>query len=155
MALGPALSNALGARIIPVMTAAIALGMGGCTHLDHLPLTEPPADLRSPLAGDLKQLDLKTAAYPSFLQMPNQPTDVRPVVAWNKDIFATLAARRVVKAEEIANPQTLYGAEAFAQDQRAAVQPALTAQDVQAQSDRTSAFTQQTRGRAKPPSPAQ
>ena len=74
--------------------------------------------------------------------MPSQPTDVRPVVAWNKDIFATLASRRQVKAEEIANPQTLFGAEAFAQDQRASVQPALTQQEIDALSDKTAAFTQ-------------
>ena len=153
MAPGQARTTSRMSRLRPATAAALCL-LGACSHLPRGPFSEPPADMRSPIAGDLKQLDLKTAAYPSFLQVPSQPTDVRPTTAWNRNIFATLESRRVVRAQEVVTPQTLYGAEAFAQEQRNAAAPPLTDQDVKAQTDATTDFTRSGHARATPPSPA-
>jgi hypothetical protein len=80
-------------------------------------------DKASPAAPAIASTSVQGQPYPSFLDVPSQPTDVRPVSAWNRNIFDTLAARRQIEAFQVAYPQTLYGAEAFAQQARAEAAP--------------------------------
>jgi hypothetical protein len=100
--------------------AAAMLGGCGATRTAFGPLQ---FDKSSPAAPAIASTSVAGKPYPSFLDVPNQPTDVRPVSAWNRNIFDTLAARRQLEAFQVAYPQTLYGAEAFAQEARAEATP--------------------------------
>lgn len=111
-------------------------------------------DKSSPAAPAIASTSVKGQGYPSFLDVPSQPTDVRPVSAWNRNIFDTLAARRQIDAFQVTYPQTLYGAEAFAQQARAEAVPPLSPDQVKAQNDQTAAFAKDAQARATPPSAA-
>jgi hypothetical protein len=134
-----------------IALAAVNLGACGVARTAFGPLQY---DKASPAAGAIATTDVSGQAYPSFLQVPSQPDDVRPISAWNRNIFDTLAARRQMEAFQVTFPQTLYGAEAFAQESRALAAPPLTPEEVQAQADKSQAFVAAGRARAKPPSPA-
>jgi hypothetical protein len=138
-----------------VAAIVLAAAVAGCVSLPRNPYGPLPIDLTSPVATDIRKMDVSKAAYPSFLQVPSQPTDVRPTSAWNKDEFQILAERRRNTAIETAYPQTLYGAEAFAQQSRAEAAPPLTPEEAAAMKDKSAAFAAQQRARATPPSPAQ
>ena len=146
-------------RVRPAAVAAAAavacLGLGACANLPEGPFAAPPVDLTSPVAADIQKLDPKHAAYPSFLGIPPQPDDVRPASAWTRNIFDTLRTRRETQALVVVYPQTLYGAEAFAQENKAKAAPPITPAEAAAQTDRTSAFAKAQKARAKPPSPAE
>jgi hypothetical protein len=111
-------------------------------------------DKSSPAAGAIATTDVSKQAYPSFLQVPSQPDDVRPISAWNRNIFDMLAARRQTEAFQVVYPQTFYGAEAFAQQARAEATPPATPDPSKAIGDKTQAFVTEGRERATPPSPA-
>ncbi len=131
--------------------AAICLGACSVTRTAFGPLQY---DKNSPAAGAIASTDVSNQPYPTFAQVPNQPDDVRPTTAWSRNIFDTLAARRQMEALQVVQPQTLYGAEAFAQQARAQAAPPLTPEQTKAQNDRSAAFAKEGRARAKPPSPA-
>jgi hypothetical protein len=130
--------------------AAIAFAAGG---LGACSVARTAYDKNSPAAGAIASTDVSKQAYPSFLQVPSQPDDVRPIAAWNRNIFDLLAARRQMEAFEIAYPQTFYGAEAFAQEARAQAVPPKPEDDKSA-SDKAAALSTEARARATPPSPA-
>ena len=158
MALGPvhgrtsATAGSAISRAAAIVLAGAALS--ACVSLPRNPYGPLPIDLTSPVSADIRSVNLKGAAYPSFLQVPSQPTDVRPISAWNRNMFAVLAERRQSEALVVVSPQILYGAEAFAQQGRAEVAPALTADEAAALTDRSVAFAATGRARATPPSPA-
>jgi hypothetical protein len=149
-------------RDLRVRTAAVAtavaaacLGLSACANLPTGPFAPPPLDVTSPVAADIQKMDTKHAAYPSFLNIPSQPTDLRPASAWSRNIFDTLRQRREAQALVVVYPQTLYGAEAFAQEGRAKAAPPITPAEASAQADKTSAFAKAQKARATAPSPAQ
>jgi hypothetical protein len=146
-------------RVHPAAVAAAVAGLcltlGACANLPTGPFAEPPVDVTSPIAADIQKLDPKHAAYPSFLNIPSQPDDVRPASAWTRNIFDTLRDRREAQALVVVYPQTLYGAEAFAQEARAKAAPPITPAEATAQADKTSAFAKAQKARATPPSPGQ
>jgi hypothetical protein len=107
----------------------------------------------SPIAGDIQKMDLKTAGYPSFINVPQRPLDVRPTSAWTRNIYNTLRLRRQMQALQELYPQTLYGGGAFAQENRALAAAPLTPEQAAAQAERTAAFIKSGRERATPPSP--
>ena len=141
------------AGLAVVLTAAALLS--GCVSLPGNIFTPPPPDVASPLAEDIRKLDVQDAAYPSWLQVPSQPTDVRPGSAWTRNIYNTLRLRREIQAIVVVYPQSLYGAQAFAQESRAYVVPPVPPAQAAAQADQTAAFAKTGRARAKPPSPVQ
>jgi hypothetical protein len=102
--------------------ALAGLGLQGCgpTRAALGPLQY---DKTSPAAGAIATTSVKGQPYPSFLDVPSQPSDVRPVSAWSRDIFAVLADRRQVDAYQVAFPQTLYGAQAFVQQSKIDLTP--------------------------------
>ena len=87
--------------------------------------------------------------------MPSVPQDVRPVTAWTRNIYNTLRERRQSQALEVVYPQSLYGAQAFAEEQRLKAAPPITPAQAAAQTDATAKFAKAQRDRAKAPSPAQ
>jgi hypothetical protein len=146
-------STARAVGTIALAALGLGLGLGACsvTRTAFGPLQY---DKSSPAAGAIATTDVSKQPYPSFLQVPSQPEDVRPTTAWNRNIFDTLAARRQLEAFQMVYPQTLYGAEAFAQESRALAAAPLTPEEIQAQADRAKAFAAEGQARATPPSPA-
>ncbi len=132
---------------------ALALCAGACVSLPDGPFKRPPADVASPLAADIEKMNPKTAVFPAFLNIPDQPDDVRPVSAWTRNIYNTLRLRRQMRALEALYPQTLYGADAFAQIEQARAAPPITPAEAQAAADRTAAFSKSGHERATAPSP--
>ena len=102
--------------------ALAALSLGACS-VARTALGPLQYDKSSPAAPAIASTSVQGVPYPSFLDVPSQPTDVRPVTAWNRNIFDTLAARRQLEAYQVAFPQAFYGAEAFAQEARAEATP--------------------------------
>jgi hypothetical protein len=138
------------------LIAAIGAGaaLGGCGHLPDGPFAQPQADVTSPIAAELRAANTSNAPYPSFLNMPEAPQDVRPVTAWTRNIYNTLRLRRQLRAQAVLNPQSLYGAEAFAQDARKGVAPPVTPEQSAAQTAKTNQDAKALRDRATAPSPA-
>ncbi len=135
-------------------TIALAASSLGACSVARTAFGPLQYDKSSAAAGAIASTDVSGQAYPSFLQVPSQPEDVRPTSAWSRDILATLAARRRVEAYQVTFPQELYGAQAFAQDARALAAAPLTPEEAQALADRSKAFATEGRARAKPPSTA-
>jgi hypothetical protein len=142
---------------LPALCASAAIvlaagGLGGCS-VARTAFGPLQYDKNSPAAAAIASTDVSKQAYPSFLQVPSQPDDVRPIAAWNRNIFDLLAARRQMEAFQVAYPQTFYGAEAFAQQSRIDATPPKPEDDKSA-ADKAAALSTATRARATPPSPA-
>jgi hypothetical protein len=133
--------------------ALAAVGLGACsvTRTAFGPLQY---DTTSPAAPAIASTDVSKQPFPSLLQVPSQPDDVRPISAWNRNIFDTLAARRQMEAFQLVYPQTFYGGEAFAQQARIDAKPPVPPEDAQTQADKAAAIAKDSRARATPPSPA-
>jgi hypothetical protein len=110
-------------------------------------------DVTSPLAADMSRINPPDAPYPSFLQVPSQPRDIRPATAWTRNIYNTLRLRRLLRAQAVLNPQSLYGAEAFAKTARQDAATPVTEAEAAAQADKSNKFARDLRDRAKAPSP--
>lgn len=145
-------SPGMNALLAAAAIACAALGLEACS-VARTAFGPLQYDKASPAAGAIASTSVKQLPYPSFLDVPSQPDDVRPISAWNRNIFDTLAARRVNEAYQVANPQSLYGAEAFAQEGQAQVVPPITADQAQALTDQSTAFAKEGQARAKRPSP--
>jgi hypothetical protein len=142
---------------LPALCATAAIALAGASlcacSVARTALGPPQYDKNSPVAGVIATTDVSKQAYPSFLQVPSQPDDVRPTAAWNRNIFDLLAARRQLEAFQVVQPQTFYGAEAFAQQARADSTPPKPADD-KSTSDKAAALAKDAHDRATPPSPA-
>ena len=136
----------------PAGVALLAAAFGGCAHLPSGPFTPPPPSVASPLADDIRHLDIQHAAYPGWISVPSRPTDIRPKSAWTRNIYNVLRERRRMQALAVLDPQSLYGARAYAEDARAYAAAPPTAAD---SANQTTSFAKSGRERAKPPSPAQ
>jgi len=127
-----------------IVLAGVALGACGVARTAFGPLQY---DKTSPAAPAIASTSVQGLPYPSFLDVPSQPTDVRPTTAWSRSIFDVLAERRTMDAYQVTHPQTLYGGEAYAQESRAyATPPPETADGKKAAAGAPA--------RATPPSPA-
>jgi hypothetical protein len=138
------------------VAAAIALAagsLGACTAT-RAAFGPLQYDKNSPAASAIATTDVSKEAYPSFLQTPPQPSDVRPISAWNRNIFDLLADRRQMEAFQVTFPQASYGAEAFAQQSRAEATPPPKSEDDKSAGDKAAAPSTVARERATPPSPA-
>lgn len=131
-----------------------ATGLSGCVRFPNA-FPEPSLAVTSPLSAELKAQDLKHAGFPAFFNIPDRPTDIRPASAWTRNVYNTLRLRRQNAALEALYPQTLYGAQAFAQENRARAAAPTTPAEVAAQAAQTAAFAKEGRARATPPSPVQ
>ncbi len=134
-------------------TVALAAGGLGACSVARTAFGPLQYNKNSPAAGAIATTDVSKQAYPSMLQVPPQPDDVRPISAWNRNIFDMLATRRQMDAFQVVYPQTFYGAEAFAQQARADATPPKPEDDKSA-SDKAAALSSDARARATPPSPA-
>jgi hypothetical protein len=130
--------------------ALVAVGLGACS-VARTAFGPLQYDKTSPAAPAIASTDVSGQPYPTFAQVPSQPDDVRPTSAWNRNIFDVLAARRQMEAYQVVQPQTLYGAEAFAQQGRAEAAPPPAPEPAPADQ---AAAAKEARERATPPSPA-
>ena len=112
-----------GAALRALVLVATGASLSACVSLPRNPYGPLPIDLRSPVSADIRSTSVKATPWPSFLLVPSQPTDVRPITAWNRNMFDILAERRQSQAMVIVFPQTLFGAQAFAQSGRARATP--------------------------------
>src|SRR4051812_19239 len=87
-----------------IACAGLGLGACGVARTAFGPLQY---DKTSPAGGAIASTSVKDVPFPSFLDVPSQPTDVRPVSAWNRNIFETLNARRQMEAFVVTYPQSL------------------------------------------------
>jgi hypothetical protein len=142
-------------RAAPGMALAGLLGLGGCAQLPTYPFAQPPIDVTSPIAEELRQSNPAHAPYPSFLQVPDVPQDVRPATAWTRNIYNTLRLRRQMRALEVLYPQTLTDSQGFLDENKKKAMAPMTPAEAAAQSDQTNAFAKGQRDRAKAPSPVQ
>jgi len=140
----------------PLLACAAAAMACGCADLPKVnALGPPPIDMTSPVAREVAAASNMKTAFPRFADIPNAPTDIRPVRAWSRSIYDTLRLRRVMLVEAAVAGPPPTDTEAFynAQRERAAtpVSPSVAAA---AQLDSQAAFTDGVRERATPPSPA-
>ncbi|MDB5458997.1 MAG: hypothetical protein JWO72_738 [Caulobacteraceae bacterium] len=147
------LSRAAPGAALAGVLALGGIGLGGCVQLNY-PFAQPPVDVTSPIAEDLRKANPAGAPYPSFLQVPEVPQDVRPTTAWTRNIYNTLRLRRQMRAMAVIYPQTLKDPEGFLQDNKKKALAPLTPAEAAAQSDKTDQFAKDLRDRAKAPSPA-
>ncbi|HEY4031573.1 MAG TPA: hypothetical protein VGM25_14605 [Caulobacteraceae bacterium] len=133
--------------------ALVAAGLGGCsvTRTAFGPLQYDKASAAAPA---IASTDVSAQPYPALTQVPPQPDDVRPIAAWNRDIFDMVAARRQLDAFQVANPQTFYGAEAFAQEAKIEAVPPPIPVGAQTPAGAAAAAAKDAKERATPPSPA-
>jgi hypothetical protein len=132
-----------------------ALSLGACANLPTPNVFPPPTvAVTSPLAADIAKANPKDAPYPSFLQVPSQPDDIRPTTAWTRNIYNTLRLRRQMRAIAVVYPQSLYGAEAFAKESKTEAVAPLSPAQAAAMTDKTNKDAKALRDRAKAPSPA-
>jgi hypothetical protein len=152
MAKARATSNRLDlARARSLTGLAAVLALGGCANLPSGPFAQPPADVTSPIAAELRAANPAGAPYPSFLQVPEAPQDVRPTTAWTRNIYNTLRLRRQMRAVAVMYPQSLYGAEAFAKEARSKAAPPVTPAEAAAQTAKTQRDAKALRDQAKAP----
>lgn len=141
------------AAVIALVVSLGAAGLGGCS-IARTAFGPLQYDKTSPAAAAIASTDVSQQPYPTFALVPSQPDDVRPISAWNRNIFDMMAARRQMDAFEVVNPQTFYGAEAFAQQARAEAAPPPAPAGAQAPADSSAAPAKDAKARATPPSPA-
>ena len=140
---------------VALAIAAACVGLSACANLPDGPFAQPAVDVRSPLAEDIKKMGPESTVYPAFLSVPPTPTDLRPNTAWSRNIFDTLRTRRELQLQAVVYPQTLYGAEAFAKDNKAKAAAPITPEQAAATADKTKSFAKEQKARAKAPSPGQ
>ena len=141
------------AAVLGGLIFVAGLGLGGCVSLPANPFAQPPVDMTSPIAADIKKANPPGAPYPTFAQIPDVPQDVRPATAWTRNIYDTLRLRRQMQALAVLYPQTLTDTDAFAEaNKKKAVAPVPPAEPA-AETAKANKFAKDQRERAKAPSP--
>lgn len=131
---------------------ALCLGagasLGACVPGN--PFATAPVDPNSPIAAEVARAAKSNKTYPTFVQIPPTPTDVRPPQAWAGAVAGVQSARTELERQTAPETWTLKRTEAFAADAQAAV----GAEDGPAARDGdTDAFSRKSQERATPPPP--
>ena len=148
----PIAPRAVSVAVLGGLIAVSAVGLSGCADLPKYPFAQPPVDVASPIADDIRKANAAGAPYPTFAQVPDLPQDLRPTTAWTRNIYDTLRLRRQMQALAVLYPQTLADSDAFANAGKLKAQaPAAPAAAVQ--SAKADQFAKDQRERAKAPSP--
>ena len=140
------------ARALIVLIGAASLG--GCDTLAKNNYFLPGGiDQSSPAAAQVRAAQQAPGPYPKFSQIPNLPTDVRPLSAWRSTVEGALAKKTEVDVATAAYPYSLHDTEGFAEATHARIPPdqATPSTDAAKASD---AYAASVRARAtKPPPP--
>lgn len=138
------------------LCAVAAVALAGCAETSKLnPMAEGPINPASPVAGDIVKAEHTPGPYPTFLQVPPVPKDVRPASAWRASVAETLGWKRQTQAEAAAIPFTLVvgDADSWAQVERAKIPASEMDAPATDASQQAEAFAAAARARATPPPP--
>ena len=142
--------------VLPVWRAAALFGAAasllGCEVPSQLAgLHAPAADRNSPIYKDVIYASEHPGPYPQFSQIPQIPTDVRPVSAWAAAVTDIHQEKVRLDTSIAALPPPVTDTESFAATARGeAKAPAVEAPPADA-SDQTQSYAQSLRQRATPP----
>ena len=139
-----------GALIVLIGASSLA----GCNTLAKNNYFLPgDIDQSSAAAAQVRAAQQAPGPYPTFAQIPNLPTDVRPIGAWRAAVTGALAEKHQVDADNAAYPYSLSDTQGFADAQHARIPPAEAAPSTDATSA-ADAYAASVRARAtKPPPP--
>ena len=131
-----------------------ASSLGGCDTLAKNNYFLPgDIDQSSAAAAQVRAAQQAPGPYPTFAQIPNLPTDVRPIIAWRATVTDALAKKRELDAANAGYPYTLQDTQGFADAQHARIPPAESTPSADA-SSATDAYAASVRARAKKPPPS-
>ena len=123
-------------------------GLAACAVQN--PLQVAPLDASSPIAAEAAKLAHEQRAFPTFAQIPPEPTDVRPVRAWGRAAKEVELAGLQLEQATAPSTWTLNGTETFAAD---ALRQAGAAPSSESTTAATEAYAKELRKRATPPPP--
>jgi hypothetical protein len=129
-----------------VCGAALLAGCGTSN-----PFATAGVDPASPVAADVEKMAHADKTFPTFADIPNIPTDQRPLRQWGGDADQLELAGAKLVRETAPNTWTLNDTQAFATRGRSQAGPAL--QGDTSSTAATEAFARQIRERATPPPP--
>ncbi len=131
-----------------------ASSLAGCNTLAKNNYFLPGGiDQSSAAAAQVRAAQQAPGPYPKFSQIPNLPTDVRPIGAWKATVTETLGEKRQVDAANAAYPYSLSDTQGFADAEHARIPAAESAPSTDATSA-ADAYAASVRARAtKPPPP--
>jgi len=127
----------------------LSLLAGACVSAN--PFVTAKVDPKSPIAQSVADIAKSNRTYPKFSDIPEVPTDTRPLRAWGRAAADTEAARVRLEAETAPNTWTLGGTEGFARGATAAA--GKDSAPGAAEQANTEAFAKALRERATPPPP--
>jgi hypothetical protein len=131
-----------------------AASLGGCNTLAKNNYFLPGGiDQSSAAAAQVRAAQQAPGPYPTFSQIPNVPTDVRPISAWKATVTQVLGEKHQVDAANAAYPYSLSNTQGFVDAQHAQFPAAETAPPTDS-SSASDAYAASVRARAtKPPPP--
>ena len=136
------------------LIAGLALGASACVLPAKVRgMSNLPVDPNSPVAKDVIEASRHPGPYPSFADIPEVPTDIRPVSEWRAAVLDLKHRQARLGAEAGALPPALTDTDAYAALHRskAGAQPTdIPPEDAE---QRTRAYAQSLRERATPPPP--
>ncbi len=136
------------------VVVGLAAGVGGCALPGKVRgLTNLSVDPNSPVAKDVLYASRHPGPYPHFTDIPEVPTDVRPVSEWRTAVLDLKQRKAVLDTQVAALPPVRTDTEAYAATHRAkaGVQPSEIPPLDAAQL--TQSYAQSLRERATPPPP--
>lgn len=129
--------------------AGLSLALGACVSAN--PFATAKVDPASPIAQSVAEAARSNRDFPTFSDIPEAPTESRPLRAWGKAAADTESARERLELETAARTWSLGGTEGFASRANAAAgRESAPGADEQAD---TEAFAKALRERATPPPP--
>ena len=131
------------AQVLGVAAAAALLS--GCVGGR---IASVKVDPNSPVAPEVAKMARASTAYPSFSDIPPQPTDVRPPRQYGERAQQLLAARDQLDAATAPDTWTLSNTQGFVNRTRTQAGPAYTAPNAH-----TESFANTVRKRATQPPP--
>ncbi len=120
---GRAQFSGLGREVFRLaLIAGACATITGCADLSRMSSLGPaPVDKTSPVAARVTTATRTDFPTPSFKDVPNAPTDARPVPAWKASVRDVQAAGAPLAAWVAANPQMTFGTEQYAEAARASI----------------------------------
>lgn len=111
----------------------------------------PPAAPTVAAVAEVETLSTQAKAYPRFSEIPELPTDMRPLAAWGRAAQEIMADGAALEREGAEMTWTLGNTEAFASGAQSEAGPPALAVSATAAAE---AFAREIRRRATPPPPS-
>jgi hypothetical protein len=121
--------------------------LAGCQSVVPNPLASHPVDPASPVAAEVAKAADADAKFPSFLDIPDLPKDVRPAETFGKAVADTEAAGEALAKQTAPSTWTLSNTDTFA----SRAQGRAGEEDAPRPGEDTEAYAKRLRERATPP----